>query len=346
MNTSINNFGYHYNATNNTIDVLENAPRIKYKRKGKGLSSLSFLFQRFFDPRYVKVSKAAILLHTKSIKKICPEARKKDIKKHAKNGIEDVLAYINSHAKDFSIHNGPTEATDIWEEPFSKELMKQITGLTKARGSLDPRTETKSHLDQNELMLTEKQWLENHHLNIYFRFLSQMYPSFFFSPIHHLTALFDSSSDLSKACVRDLTASNRPFLAYPLRINDNHWTLVFIDREKGHIEYYDSKASSNKRMAQELEKIAKNVAEQEKKPFLVIPKITTCIQPDGYQCGVLILKFLETRLENPDFDMNDFIHQNPQALISSFRKQVSDKLANMRIVVLQETGIHFRIISL
>ena len=122
-------------------------------------------------------------------------------------------------------------------------------------------------------------------------------------------------------------------IAYPLHVTNNHWTLVFIDREQRTVEYYDSKIKYGnfKDIQGRLMKIAMELTEKDpgETPYQLICKIQTKLQPDGYQCGAWVLYFLENRLENPDIDFNELNIKEAQKIIAKYRIQVMRKLIQM-----------------
>lgn len=95
---------------------------------------------------------------------------------------------------------------------------------------------------------------------------------------------------------------------YPFYVTKNHWTLVYIDRIKRTVEYYDSFKSFGNydEIQKSLNQVAKDLTENEpdQAPYRVENKIKKTKQKDGYQCGVWALYFLEKRLNDPSIDFN------------------------------------------
>lgn len=87
---------------------------------------------------------------------------------------------------------------------------------------------------------------------------------------------------------------NSSIFAYPLRINQNHWTLVLVDTKKQTVEYYDS-LGTDVAAPKEVEKIAQLLSTQEE-PY-TFKKLNLKTQSDGYNCGPWTLYFLEERLK-------------------------------------------------
>jgi hypothetical protein len=115
----------------------------------------------------------------------------------------------------------------------------------------------------------------------------------------------------------------------------NHHTLVFIDRIKRTVEYYDSLVSygNHREIVNELRAIADALSEQEpdKPRYEVVSKIKKVLQRDGQnQCGVWTLYFLESRLRDPEFDFNELDINEAQGMIQKFRIKVMLKLIEMQ----------------
>lgn len=173
-------------------------------------------------------------------------------------------------------------------------------------------------------------------LNKYGRLLSFKYPELFVAnnfgynvdqstPGHPLIGE-SIEHDLRKKKIGD-----KKFLSYPLYVNNNHWTLVFIDREKRTIEYYDSMknyGNQDNKIGNYFTEFAKVLSEKDpgEKPYTFISKINKHIQNDGYQCAPWSAYFLEKRLENPDIDFNrldvTLDVNKAQDMIANFRKKM------------------------
>lgn len=103
---------------------------------------------------------------------------------------------------------------------------------------------------------------------------------------------------------------NRSFessdLAICIKLED-HWTLVYVDRERHTIEYYDSlfHYPGYKEVMLALTAIKKKLSKNGP-PFSIIPKINTPLQSLlELDCGLYVAYFLENRLENPDINFDD-----------------------------------------
>jgi hypothetical protein len=119
-----------------------------------------------------------------------------------------------------------------------------------------------------------------------------------------------------------------------LVVPGNHWTLVYIDRVKRTVEYYDSKIMNLKthtEIVQKLTKIAVRLSQQEhdKPPYRVEDKIHKVLQTDSINCGVWALYFLEGRLINSEFNFNQLEINETEELIKKYRKKVGLILLEM-----------------
>lgn len=94
----------------------------------------------------------------------------------------------------------------------------------------------------------------------------------------------------------------KKYIAYPLQVSRNHFILVFIDREKRVLEYYDSMGGK----PSICKEAAKILTERDPgaKPYRADFKIKNALQHDGYQCGVWTCFFIEQKLKDPQFDFN------------------------------------------
>ena len=123
---------------------------------------------------------------------------------------------------------------------------------------------------------------------------------------------------------------NCPFV---IHVTGNHWTLVYINRSKRTIEYYDSKinygGSEYPKIVNELTRIAAVLTEEEPgvKPFKLELKITTVLQPDSFQCGIWVLYFLDKIFNNPNLDFNNLIE--PEKIIAKYRIEVINRISQM-----------------
>ena len=94
----------------------------------------------------------------------------------------------------------------------------------------------------------------------------------------------------------------KKYIAYPLQVSRNHFILIFIDREKRVVEYYDSMGGK----PSICKEAAKILTERDPgaKPYTADFKIKNALQHDGYQCGVWTCFFIEKKLKDPQFDFN------------------------------------------
>jgi len=119
-------------------------------------------------------------------------------------------------------------------------------------------------------------------------------------------------------------------LAFPLFVSGNHWTLVYIDRERRAVEYYDSKKNygNHKEIVSYLQNLANTLTQEDpgKIPYQFQCKITQKLQPDTYQCGPWTLYFLEERLKNPDVDFNQLDVSAAQQIIADYRARIRQVL--------------------
>lgn len=185
-------------------------------------------------------------------------------------------------------------------------------------------------------------WLSSMHLHYYITYLATR-----FSGIVALnfSQLADQSSLDKRFSIGTLTDyifkylpsqfNNFNNLNVPiyLHVSGNHWTLVYIDRERRTVEYYDSKKNygNHREIVQKLTTIAEQLSKQEpdQRPYRFICKIHKVLQPDSHQCGPWTLYFLEYRLINPDFDFNQLDVKEAQDLIKKYRIKVMQKLIEM-----------------
>ena len=101
--------------------------------------------------------------------------------------------------------------------------------------------------------------------------------------------------------------------------------MVYIDRQRRTVEYYDSKKNygNHDEIVRQLTSVAAELSEREpnRPPYQFICKINKLLQPDSYQCGPWMLYFLENRLINPDFDFNILNFKQAQIIIKEYREK-------------------------
>lgn len=129
------------------------------------------------------------------------------------------------------------------------------------------------------------------------------------------------------------TGSHAPFdssryHAYYLTLNENHATLVFVDKEKSAIEYYNSFGNCPEEVEEALKQTAQNLGirfdeTEEFTPFSFTNMIDRELQNDYFQCGVWIMFLLECRLKFPEKDFLSELHRLSPAergrLIANYR---------------------------
>jgi len=129
--------------------------------------------------------------------------------------------------------------------------------------------------------------------------------------------------------------SGKTILLYPLHVSGNHWTLVVVDRVRRSIEYYDSKMDygNHVEIIANFKELAKELSEKDpgKIPYRFESKIKKQLQPDGYQCGIWTLYFLEERLKNPEVNFNQLDVEQAQKMIADYRVSVMKRTVSEHI---------------
>lgn len=196
------------------------------------------------------------------------------------------------------------------------------------------------------------EWLDRGSLYLYMQFLiSPHYPQITLPQISR--SLDDGIKGAMRVCCPignlmmniqrlnqetfDYKKKNYPFI---LQVTNNHWTLVYINRTKRIVDYYDSKinygGAEHTRIVNELNRIAKILTQDEpaepgSDPFKVQLKITTLLQPDSYQCGVWVLFFLDKILNDPHFNfnnLNEYVLPS-EKIIANYRIEILHRLIQM-----------------
>lgn len=166
--------------------------------------------------------------------------------------------------------------------------------------------------------------LSNFHLYVYFLILSSKNPELYI-PFGAIFELSHIENDVIKNAI-DIENSEKHFFAYHLNVSGNHWALVFVDRQKRTIEYYDSKKNcgNHDEIINRLTRLSRDLTEKNPggRPYELIAKIENSIQPDGHQCGPWTLYFLEERLNNPHVDFNQLDFKKAQEMIKNYRLHV------------------------
>lgn len=182
-----------------------------------------------------------------------------------------------------------------------------------------------------------KAWVWPDHLHNYSRYLKTSHPSLVIGesynyviddiPHYHPNIgkqiLKNCFNNENKRC----EARN---IAYPLFISGNHWGLIFIDREKRTIEFYDSKKNygNHQDIVRYFQDFAVILTEKDpgKRAYQFMPKISKYLQEDSYECGIWTLYFLEQRLKNPEVNFNDLDVVKAKKMIADFRIHVMQKI--------------------
>lgn len=129
------------------------------------------------------------------------------------------------------------------------------------------------------------------------------------------------------------TSSIKNFPFY-VHVSGNHFVLVYVDRERRTLEYYDSLVNygNHSKIREYLEKTARLLSEKDPgtEPFKLLFKVEHRLQTDGYQCGPWTLFFLEKRLKEPAFDFNNIKVDEASNLIAQFREQVVQQCVRMQ----------------
>lgn len=189
-----------------------------------------------------------------------------------------------------------------------------------------------------EVDLRGKTWFSNFEIAGYYRHLKKTYPhGVFFNwpgPFNTSKELLESFETNSHT-FRDLGGNWVNILEYqsillPVHVSGNHWTLLFIDRKKRTVEYYDSKINygNYNQIARDFQQVAEELSKSDpgENPYVFSSKIKKKFQPDGYQCGPWALYFSEKRLENPDVDFNDLDVNEAQSMIAQSRLSVMEAI--------------------
>ncbi|CCB88971.1 deubiquitinase and deneddylase ChlaDub2 [Simkania negevensis] len=213
--------------------------------------------------------------------------------------------------------------------------------------SIQPKTQVKAIEPKGEkdrFLIDERNWLNNQHLGLYSLFLQEKYGPEVFFPFGGWTYVFPGLTDrffkedsyhiLDVRAKRIKSFLDYKSITYPLFIGGNHWGLLFIDREKRTVEYYDSKINygNYEEGLQGIKDVAAKFTKYDpgEKPYTYLEKIKKKLQPDGYQCGPWALYFLEHRLENPEVDFNQLDLNEAQNMIAKYRFAVRDKLLELQ----------------
>lgn len=177
--------------------------------------------------------------------------------------------------------------------------------------------------------ISETSWLTIGQLQRYITYLATEFPiAVDCQPITYTIDSLAKTIEYNAISIPNFQDLNLPIC---LNVSGNHWTLVYIDREKRTVEYYDSKKDygNHDEIKQKLIEFANKLSNEEpdERPYKFECKINKVLQPDGYQCGPLVLYFLEKRLKDPEFNFNQI--SDAQNSIKEYRNKVRTKLIEM-----------------
>lgn len=178
--------------------------------------------------------------------------------------------------------------------------------------------------------IKKREWLTNDHLHNYFYYLGAKYPDVFFMQ-EAQDELIKSTSIERKISQFDFASSSANAFPFFIQVGGNHWTLVYIDKEKRTVEYFDSMRNYGdlKSIEEQLTNLAGilSIKEPDQEPYQFINKTKTKLQMDTVQCGVWVLYFITKRIKDPDFDCNQIETSEASQIIAKFRAKVRLKLA-------------------
>lgn len=171
-----------------------------------------------------------------------------------------------------------------------------------------------------QLISKEVKWLSNYDLIDYQAHLSDRHPEcqFIIPYCNKLQNLRDHLFYLMNQYEKNV-------IFIPLHVTKNHWTLIYVNRTKRSVEYYDSKDCYGNyvEITRELQEFANGYGDDpDHPPYTFESKIKKKLQPDSYQCGVWVLYFIEKLAEDPDVDFNELDIDRAQKMIANFRKHV------------------------
>lgn len=213
--------------------------------------------------------------------------------------------------------------------PLSLVDLEEIRGQEKSlpHQPLDPFPA----LGWNSNKPLSKMWFSRNEFMYYTAYLSMQFSNIPTIGVEELSQRCDVSINGLREYIFDYLPSkftnfNNLDIPVDLLVSNNHWTLVYIDRQRRTVEYYDSKEKygNHDEIVHKLTSIAEELSKQESNqpPYQFICKINRVLQPDIYQCGPWMLYFLENRLINPDFDFNTLNIDEAQNIIKAYREKV------------------------
>lgn len=231
--------------------------------------------------------------------------------------------------------NGGSKAKQIdkLREDLASLTSPRGSSLTISKGEVNKAKEPAVLDKVDNISNAEKtKWFSNTDFDIYFDFLHSLYD------FHSYTKGTVSLQPLSDADPQNILlidavklARNTPSawigkkpLVYPLLINENHWVLVYIDREKREIEYYNSFSA---RAPHQLKEVCNffNQNDPGNKKYIVTEKVRKKLQHDGFQCGPWAAHFAEERLKDPQFVPGSLTND-----VARFRSKMLSKNASIK----------------
>lgn len=150
-------------------------------------------------------------------------------------------------------------------------------------------------------------WYSESNMNEYFTFVAIAHPELAVPNTQERMGV-PNPENIERWVMRDLEKNpSKKAFAYYLNIGNEHWTLVYVDRKKRTVEYYDSFADEN-RVKEVLTRVAEKLTDKDsgEKPYEYNNKISKPIQKDSFQCGPLTNYFLTFRVnEDEGPSLND-----------------------------------------
>lgn len=181
--------------------------------------------------------------------------------------------------------------------------------------------------------LLAQDWLTSAEIEPLLKDLALEFPELY---INKHNQVISNYSEIQEYIIGDLDTlkvspenDQKKFIAYPLNINQSHWTLIFINREKQTIEYYDSMVNYGpyKKIQSALKKVTEVLNENDESYSLIF-KMTKAVQDNGKDCGPWILYFTEERVsKGPDFttELQKLKFTKTSALMKNYRKEISTR---------------------
>jgi hypothetical protein len=180
----------------------------------------------------------------------------------------------------------------------------------------------------------DKVWLDNYHLSKYFASIAAHHPKLIVGDISAVItpSVAEDTIGLYFDQARQEGKHDLAFFAHLKGSSANafHWCLIYIDRKRRTVEFYDSKYNygNNAEFEESLTKVAQKLSAVEGgQPYQFVRKIQKVLQPDSYQCGPWTSYFLENRAANPEVDFNLLDTNAAQPMIAAYRNRMIAKMA-------------------